>query len=252
MIARERPQLMSMTGRTWTFPRQLVLDHLAFAGLLWIGVVLVVTALVIGVAIWGSIDQSGWDVFVRIIPHWYVGCVSGFIAFSYLPSAIAHGQTRRDTAVQILIFTVVMAVALALLVVAGFLIERVLYGVMDWPQAVDAGQRYTSSGQVHLIFLQYAPQFLVWAAAGVLVGAGFYRSEGEGAFALFVSSLTLSVAGFVLESPSAAPFSALEWLFDPPGLHLGLAIVVCLITYVFSAAVAWGLISDIPVRNPKR
>jgi hypothetical protein len=53
-----------------------------------------------------------------------------------------------------------------------------LYQAMDWPHEVDAERLYDADGPYPLVFVSYWALLLTWATMGLLLGAGFYRSNG--------------------------------------------------------------------------
>ncbi|HYI15912.1 MAG TPA: hypothetical protein VEX37_11015 [Thermomicrobiales bacterium] len=251
MIARSRvaEQRHSASRIPWTFPRRMLEDHLALSGLLWLGLLVVVIAIAVGNAIWGSVGGSYWDDAVSSIPQWYVAFMAGFLAYSFLPALIAHGQTRREFGQQALIYSVVFSAALALLVIIGFGVEAAVFAVMDWPHGIDGGHLFTSSGQVHLIFAEFLMRFLVWSSAGFLVGAGFYRSEEAGGGALAVAWIPVAITEMALGTQYGSPIVLFRLVWEPPTIHPLIVLAIGVAAFAVTVWMAWKVVRDIPIRS---
>ena len=250
MIAKTRIYPRQHTAqRAWTFPRRMIEDHLGLAGLLWLGLLAIVTAIAVANGIWGSVGGSYWDDAVSSVPQWFVAFMAGYLAYSFLPAMIAHGQTRREFRNQALTYSVVFSAALALLVVIGFALEAGLFAVMDWPHGIGDGHLFSSSGAVHLIFAEFLLRFLVWSAAGFLIGAGFYRSEEAGWTALGIGWIPVAIVEFAIGTRSGSPIVLLQTVWEPPSLHPVVVLAIGAAAFLTASALAWRVIRDIPLRN---
>ncbi|MGH2534682.1 MAG: hypothetical protein ACRDJW_20680 [Thermomicrobiales bacterium] len=237
------------TKRTWDFPRRMLGDLIGLTLLSWAGFVVVIAAIIAGIAIFDTVDESVWES-VAGAPPWYTAFIGGYVFHDLLPLYVAHGQTRRDFAVQATIFTVIFAAAAAVLMAVGFLLERVLYRVADWPQALSGDQLYSSPTDVPLILVEFWLVFLVWTAAGALIGAGFYRSNETGLFTLLPATVVIAAIGIAVGS-DWGPFGALiDRVVDEPGnLPLAASIAIGLGAFALTLATTWPLVRDIPIRT---
>jgi hypothetical protein len=67
---------------------------------------------------------------------------------------------------------------------------------MDWPQRVPAERLFDSSGQYPLVFLSYWAMLVIWATVGLLLAAGFYRSEGWELPVILLALAMVMVTGY--------------------------------------------------------
>ncbi|HEX5165444.1 MAG TPA: hypothetical protein VFV93_08625 [Thermomicrobiales bacterium] len=250
MIAQSRTHAQrELPPPNWTFPRKMLEAHLWMVGLFWLALLVLVAAIAVGNAIWASVNGSFWDDAVSSLPQWAIAVGSGYLAYNFLPAMIALGRTRREFGRQALAYSIFFSVVLALLVVVGFLLEKGLYAVMDWPQGIDNGHIYSTSSQIHLIFAEYLIRFLVWSAAGFAIGAGFYRSEGAGGIALALGWIPVAVTEFLIGTQTGSPIVLLQLVWEPPSLPALVVIVVGILSWLAAGALSWRVICDIPIRS---
>lgn len=229
----------------------LLKGHIALGSLLWAGLVLVTIVIAAGVDRFteaGGRPGSIWEHSSQIAP-WYVGGVSWYIAYHVVPTLIAHGRTRRDTAIEGLTFMVVFAAVAAVLVAAGYLIEHVVHGIAGWPRELSGDQVFDSHLDVLLIVVQYWLISVVWAAAGAFVGAAFYRYHDSGWFALFPASILVGLTG-ILTNGFWGPVGYVVDRFLPvetPSLLLGIPTAIA--CSLIALGVTWPILQDLPLRN---
>jgi hypothetical protein len=71
------------------------------------------------------------------------------------------------------------------LMTLGYAIERAVYAVAGWPQALTQSHLYDTASNYPLIFLEFLLLFTVWTAAGAFAGAAIYRNgPANGLFAI--------------------------------------------------------------------
>ena len=119
--------------------------------------------------------------------------MGGYLTHDVLELHLTHGQTRREFALMATVFVVVFAAFVALLMTVGFLLERVLYRVADWPHRLDNDHLYSSTVQVHAIFTEFWLMILIWTSAGALVGSAVYRNSNEGWLAIPLALIPIGV-----------------------------------------------------------
>lgn len=236
--------------RAWPFPRRLLVEHIAFGGLLWIGLLIVVMAIVGVVSAFRTISISGWDEFATIIPRWYVGGVSGYIVYQTMPAYIAFGETRRSFAARFALFSVIFSLVAALLITVGYVVERIVYSVMDWNQEVGESHLYASATELPLIFLEYGLVFLAWGAGGAFIAAAFYRSDGLGLLSIPVVIIVGTVAYLVMGADEGQPAVIVRRLFfDPAEPPLAVSILGTIACYALLMGLTWPIVRDIPIRT---
>jgi hypothetical protein len=246
VIAREHREPQQ---RSWAIARRMIESYLSLSALIWLGMLVVVTAIIVGIAYWDTVRRSIWDDAVNTAPQWWAAIIAGYAAFQFLPATISHGGTRREFGIQATMFSIIFAAGLAVMVAIGFLLEAALYGVMDWPRGVTEGHIFTSGTQVHLILIEYAFKYLVWVAAGALVGAAFYRSDDFGWSIVGFVWIPVSLSEMALGLRSGTPITLLNRVWEPPTVPAVLALAISLAMAAVIAAVGWYVIRDVPMRS---
>lgn len=234
--------------RTWSFPGRLLEDHLGLALIAWGALVAVVAATIAGVATVSTISRSGWEM-AAAAPPWFAAFIGGYLTNSVLPLHVAHGQTRRDFAIELVILSVLFTAALAILMAIGFLLETLLYRVMDWPRVLSEDHLFTSTTQVPLIFTEFWLTFLTWFGAGAFVAAAWYRSDGEGLIALVPALIPIAITGTALGDSWGPVGFVLGRFFEPASPPLALAIPICIASFLLTLAMTWPVVRDIPLRS---
>jgi hypothetical protein len=233
--------------KDWRITRFLVLAHAALVFWAWILFAIVVTLIVAGIAIFGTIEMSIWDEAVRQVPRWFALGVFIYLMTVMLPLHVAYGESRRNVLRQGMVFAVLFSVALAGLVAVGYGIEALVYGAADWPQTVRGGQSmYSSVGQVPLILLAYTMNFLTWTGAGAFIGAAFYRFQGGGALTIPVG-LLLITPGAIAVGGAGVPF--LAGRLPDGGVAVPITVACCLLSFLVSWSLAWRIARDVPIRT---
>lgn len=230
------------------FPTRLLAANTFFALLVWAGYFVVVTAITVGIAVFGTLSQSAWEQATQL-PRWYALFVGVALVREYLPLYIAHGQTRRQFAAQAAVTVALLAPFLSVLLVVGYLLEKVLYGLAGWPQTLDQAHLFTEVTQVPLVFTEYLVEFLAWLVAGGFIGVGFYRWNIGGVLTIPVGIVLIVVAEAAAAAELRLPFAR---AFDlgigyprSPGIALGVGLGIFLI----GLALTWSAIRDVPLRN---
>lgn len=214
--------------------------------MLWAGLVITVMGIAAGIAYFSDVTESVW-VSASNIASWYVAFMCGYVIYQSVPMFIAHGRTRRDTAIEAVIFLTSFAAAAALLITAGYLIEYGIYEIAGWPRDMPDDHLFTSHGDVLAIFWEYWLSYLVWAVSGGLVGAAFYRYQSNGWLALIPAAILVSLAG--VNSGTQFMGFILRWLpsveTSSPLLFTSLAIA----SFVIGLVLTWPFIRDLPIHN---
>lgn len=230
-------------GRNWRIARLLFAAHLPFLVLVWAVVAVAVAAVTAGIALLGTVTGSVWDPASSIL-RWFALGYGTHLTGTLLPTYVAHGQTRRDSMVQITLFVVVATAVFSALMALGYGLEALLYGAMDWPQ--DLQRLFTSATQVPLVLITYWGMFGAWTIAGALLAAGFYRSKDVGVVTIPIALVLVIVVGDAVGFPSLPLVGGIIATADMP---LPLTIALCAATFLLGVAVTWGFARDLPLRN---
>lgn len=253
------PNGASPAASTPSHERHLVLRHrLRVDGLgvpiIGGGFLLSVLLLTGTVSMFTDIRISGWGVGTQLV-RWFVGAIGVYLTAIYLPLYVAHGRTRRDTAVDSALFAGIYVALVAVLVAVGFAIEGLVYRIADWPQTLDHVHLFDAPDQYHLVLLEFAVVLAVWVAAGAMLGAGFYRHGGLGMALIPVGLAAVPVTEAGTGPGTAGPFfyGSPPPLLDAVGLSSGpasplAAVVTSLLVCAVLGAVTWPIVRDVPIR----
>jgi len=250
MIARLQQQGQQTSLRLgWKVRSLQAGDQIWLAGLFWLAMLIATTVISFGIDYRGTVTSSTWDDMVNGAPRWFMAIVCGYLAYTMVPAMVAHGRTRREAAGSLLRLAVVGSIAFALIAVIGFLLEKALFSSMGWNQSVSSDRLYGSSTDVHLIFTEVVFTLLLWASAGVAVGAGFYRSDEAGWTVVGIIWLPLILAEAVLETRDSRAFSLLTLDVTIPSVHPLPALLLNAAILAGIIVAGWRLIRDIPLRS---
>ncbi len=238
-----------MTGakeRTWRFPRLVVENLLALTAMATAGVLVAWFVIAFLIDRFGTLSGSVWDP-LSSISYWYAAFIGGYAMFELLPKFVAHGRTRRDTAIEMAIFGAIHALALALVITVGFAIERGVYGIFDWPQGVPDDRMFDSFTNYPVIFLDALISLVVWTAAGALIGMGFYRDSVRGVVGVVIAM----GLGSLLSAATGASTGPLVFLAESIGDGWGtpLVVVMSFVSLAIAAVVTWIYARDVPLRG---
>jgi hypothetical protein len=229
----------------WAIARLLFASHLPFLVAMWGVLVVVVAALVAGIAAFGTVTGSVWDHAVALL-RWFALGYGIHLGSRLLPVHIAHGQTRRAFVVQATLFVVVAAAVLAALIVLGHALEGVLYRAMDWPQRLPSERLYSSPGQLPEAFTTFWLLLAGWTMVGAFLATAFYRPGGWGLVAIPLAVAVVQLLGIAVGF-GVLPFA--RGLFDIADVPLPATVALGAGGFLVAAALTWALARDIPIRN---
>lgn len=235
--------------RTWAFPQKMIVDLTIFTALAWAGFVVVVALIAAVVDHFNPIDNSAWESASRGIP-WFTLFIGVHVGGTLLPINIAHGKTRRGFTIEATIFLVLYSLAVALLAMLGWVIERALFAAMDWPQALNDTHLFATAHEYPEIFIESWLIVLAWTAAGFFISAAYYHFDTNG---LLVIAPCLLISGVLQAAIGAGstwgPITPIvDRVFDPGSSSIAPAIVTGLACFGLILAMAWAVIRDIPMR----
>jgi hypothetical protein len=227
----------------WAIARLLLTTHLPFLVAIWVVVALLVAAITGGFAVFAEVKSSKWDESGSVL-RWFALGYGAHLTHRLLPTYIAHGQTRRAFMREVTVFMAISAAVVGALMSVGYALEGLLYRGTGWPQRISPDRLFDSPDQWLRIFLAYWALLLIWAIAGALLGAGFYRSNELGA-ATIVASLVL-----VGLTAVAVGFAGLPFRLRLPGLAnlpLGVSLAMCAAIVLLGIGATWTVVRDLPV-----
>lgn len=235
-------------GRYWSFPKKLTIDLSAFTVLVWIGFVIVISAISIGIDRWGNLNQSVWE-HAWQIPPWFVLFMGVALATDHLPLQLTHGKTRRDFMIEASIFIGVFSAFAGLLQTLGWVVERGLYAVLDAEQRLEEQAIFASATDYPLIFLEAWIVMLIWCAAGLFIAASWYANNEEGLAAIIPALLIATIVEFSLGASWGPIGGLVRRLFDPDQPPLAITIAAGLLGLAALLAMTWRVVRTIPIRS---
>ncbi|GAB7043361.1 MULTISPECIES: hypothetical protein [Catenuloplanes] len=177
--------------------------YAVFAALLIVVVALVGTL----IAVYGSLTESAWHLGTASTVKWFVGPVAILLVPVFLRHYVAFGVTRRQFIGGGLLFGLGSAAAFALLSLAGFGVERLVYGAAGLMDGLTGPYPVHSAGTAVAVLVRAFLIYLAHFCSGWLIGAGFYR---YGPF-----------AGLLLIAPAMIPALGSELFFGTEWSPIG-------------------------------
>lgn len=236
----------------WILAKHRLRDDTAGALLLWAGLVVFVLILVFAISAFRTIEVSGWETASQL-PRWFAGAIGVYLTAVYLPLYVAHGFTRREIARQLPVAAIGTVVIMAVCMTLGYGIERVVYTVAGWPQALGQEHLYTTASDYSLIFLEFLLLFTVWASAGALAGAAVYRNPAYGFVAIPVAVVLVGLAEAAVSPGFFTLVTVVTGLlgFLPDTTSITTAVVVTGGCVAIALPATWVVIRDLPLRNER-
>ncbi len=236
----------------WVLARHRLGDDAWGVVLLWAGFAVFVFAMIFAVAAFRPIEVSGWETASQI-PRWFAGGVGVYLTAVYLPLYIAHGFTRREIARQQFVATLGTLLVMSALMTLGYAIERAVYAVAGWPQALTQSHLFDSATSYSLVFLEFLLLFTVWTAAGAFAGAAIYRNPLNWWFAIPVAIAMIGVSEAALNPGFFEVVTSLTgWLgLTPGGVSVAASVAIVTGCLTVSLPSTWWLVRDLPLRNQR-
>lgn len=201
-----------------------------------------------------DIDLSTWY-YTANIAKWFTAFVAGGFLFALVPCMIAAGMTRRELSVAIGVFGLLWSAAVGALVFAGILVERAYYDALGWSHGIDAEGAINPIGtwdETAAFAAVYPLMYLVYFAAGAVIGAAAYRWENAG-WLILVPILpvvfSLDNAAYDTEPFGPAWAGVLGRFMDDWGR--GVVLTGAAVAAVLLAFGARRILIDIPLRSKK-
>ena len=236
----------------WVLARHRLRDDALGVVLLWAGFAVFVFAMVFAIAAFRPIEVSGWETGSQI-PRWFAGAVGIYLTAVYLPLYIAHGYTRRESARQLGAATAGTITVMAALMTLGYAVERAVYAVAGWPQALTQPHLYDTATNYPLVFVEFLLLFTVWTAAGAFTGAAIYRNPANGLFAIPIGIVMIGMAEAAL-SPGLFELvtTFAGWLgLATDGVSVTASIAITVGCLAVALPATWWFVRDLPLRNQR-
>jgi hypothetical protein len=223
-------------------------DLIAFSALIWLGFVVFIGALVVGAKRYSSIDASYWEWSTQFIP-WFTLFIGVHIGTVMLPLNIAHGKTRRDFSNETVIFLVIYSVAISVLILIGWLLERALFSIIDVPQVLADEHLFANAHDYSRIFVSSLFIQLSWTTAGVVISAAYYRWNYEGLLSIAPCVVAIGFVQAVTGGGWELATELIDRFLDFDASSIPAAIVVGLLASAAMMAMAWPIVRDMPMRQ---
>jgi hypothetical protein len=220
----------------------------------------VLAALVLSFAVplvisqYSDVALSAWY-YTANVGKWFTAFVGGGFVFTLVPNMIAAGLTRRELAVSMGVFGVLWSLVLGAVAFAGILGERAYYGALGWSQGIDASDAIAPIGSLGdtVAFASYYPLlYLVYFAAGTVIGIASYRWEGAGWLLLVpIIPVVFSLDNGLYDTEPVGPgWAGFIGLFMD-GWARGVIIATIVAVTAVLAAAAYRILIDVPLRSKK-
>ncbi len=236
------------SGRTWTFPAKMTSDLVVFTALIWLGFVVIVSGLVIAIDHWGNLGDSIWEQ-ARQLAQWFLLFMGVHIGSELLPQHITHGKTRRAFFIESGITVSILSAVIAILMTLGWVIERMLFSVLDVEQTIRNTSMFDSPRDYSMIFTESFIILAVWTLGGLYIAASWYRNADTGLIAIAPALLVGMIVDLGMGSRLGPIGGIARHFFDPEQPPLLLTLGVAAIGIALLGWLAWYVIREIPIRN---
>jgi hypothetical protein len=194
--------------------------------------------------------RPSWDGdYAAAAPPWYALFIGVYVMNDVLPMYVAQGVTRREFSIQAVIFALIYAAVVATLMTVGFVLESVLYRVMDWPHDLTERHLYASADDVPLIFVESWLQFPVWLGVGAFIAVARYRFDAAGLLTIAPALLPIALVDIAVDSYTGPADALFDRFVDPASLPLLASVALCLAAFLLVAAMTWPIVRDVPLRT---
>lgn len=218
-----------------------------------VAVVVLVVALPLFISQFRSIEISTWAFAVHS-GKFFTAIVAATFLYSLFPVFLAQGLTRREFATSMGLFGVVWSLILAAIAMAGFLAEYAWYSLFGWNQAIDQadGLVIDSVGSALAYGAPFPLDYLLYFAAGALIGAATYRWDGGWLIVIPLIPVVLAPDWALTRSEPWGPSDLLQWISGFAGEAT--VPVAAAATVIVIAVFAWicrAILVETPVRAKK-
>jgi hypothetical protein len=238
----------SSPGRNWAFQRRVTRDLAFFTFLIWLGYVIIISAASLAINHWGTLESSVWDQ-ARQLAQWFLLFLGVYVGSEILAQQITHGRTRREFFRDSSLFVFIISAFTTVLMLAGWLIERVLYRILDVEQSLQEASIISSATDYGNILLESFIVLVIWTAGGLFIASAWYRNSESGLLTIIPALLVAAIVDLGLGTRMGTVSSLLRRFFDPEQPPLAVTLGIAAFGIIAIGVMAWRVIRDIPIRN---
>ncbi|SMQ72851.1 hypothetical protein SAMN06295905_2140 [Devosia lucknowensis] len=231
-------------------PLRMIGDYAIFAAMVAGGAVASIMLITVVVSFFRPIEASGWDI-AQQLGNWFALGIAAHVGAREFWLYVTHGQTRRNFFGEASIFVAIFALVLAVFYSVGFWVEAPLYGVTGWPQLAHQPTLYTDVLALPMVLLESWLTYFLWGAAGLAIGAAFYRSLLWGSVMCGLCLFVAQLASLGLGQDAGPVGSLVRTGVVPAEPNLALAIAVHVVGGAVLLCGAWIAMKDAPIHNRK-
>lgn len=220
-------------------PRMMLREHLVFAGMTTVGLLITVIAIAVGYDIVSDneVNQSFWNEAASGIAPWYAAGIGVYLMVQTFPQYVLYGDTRKRFAQRIALFSVPFCAGLSLLALAGLWVERLVYRMAGWNHAIADDHLYGSATEVPRFLLEFFVILLPWFAFGALLGATYIGRQEYFFLALPAAILGVAIVNILLGLDDG-PAALVNRFLDSEDKNEALGVIVSLVS---STAALYGV-----------
>jgi hypothetical protein len=228
----------------WRLVRYFIRPHLTVYGAFWTIVILVWIGATTFVERLTFIEGSVFTTVGLTAPKWFLFVFSLVMAVE-VKVYVSYGITRRHVFAASAIALGATALGFALLTLAIFLVEQVIYERLGISERVAQDPLITSALDGVVVVAAGCLIFVLYAACGWMVGAGFSRF-GPWWGSLFVTPACAPLAAVELASRSHAPATGFGGL---SGLSPAWGSLLAVGATALAVLGAYLIVRDLPIRK---
>jgi hypothetical protein len=217
---------------------------LAWIGWVWLATFVVVTGIEVAIGVSGDLDTSVWQGAAAGWQRWPVLAAGVSAIATFAPMLVTNGVTRRQLARSAAATAGVVALLGAAFIVAGFLVEHLVFALADQAHHLGEGRdevgRAVGAATLGRLFVEHALALAAAYVTGWQVAIGFYtRGVTWGALLILPSVVPLLVVEGVPGGVAGFGIDVLDdWLRDVGTDSFLVGVLLSLAVTGASAAIA--------------
>lgn len=234
--------------RTWSFPTEMTMGLIAFTALIWLGYVIIITIATLSIDRWSSLEHSIWAQ-ARQLAQWFLLFMGVHVGSELLPQHITHGKTRRDFFIESGIAIILLAAATSVLMLIGWVIERMVFSLLNVEQTLRSSAIFDSARDYPLIFTESFITLTLWTLGGFYIAASWYRNADTGLIAIAPALLIAALIDLGFGTRLGPIGAVLDRFFDPEHPPLLATLAIAAVGLAILGWLAWEVVREIPIRN---
>jgi hypothetical protein len=198
----------------------------------------------------GHADLSLWHTWGTTPSKYFLMAMGIHAAAVYVPLYIGHGVTRRHFALGAATFFGATSVVFAGAILAGYLIELIMYGASGQFGGVNGSNPVDSVGGAFTVFARWVLIYAAFVCTGWLIGASFYRyGVWIGILLIPVGAVPGFVTDFAVGTGTYQSGDRLRDVVDLGAADLPVGFAIGAILLVIGLVGAFMLVRDVPIRK---